>query len=132
MPDDRAVRGTPVWILVILQLRHCTYSAVEFQPGIGTIVWAVRASGGMDFRRPGLSASQSTASDILTAVMQPPGAHQCERQACLRTVENTQWDCMVAQPQVTLSMSKELPVVVEYRISDIGHISCAPLLDYQP
>ena len=29
-------------------------------------------------------------------------------------------------PQVTLSMSKELPVVVEYRISDIGHISCAP------
>ncbi|KAK9845702.1 hypothetical protein WJX81_000064 [Elliptochloris bilobata] len=26
-------------------------------------------------------------------------------------------------PTVTLSMSKELPVVVEYRISDIGHIS---------
>ena len=30
-----------------------------------------------------------------------------------------------ALAQVTLSMSKELPVVVEYRISDIGHISCA-------
>lgn len=33
-----------------------------------------------------------------------------------------------AAAQVTLSMSKELPVVVEYRINDIGHISCAQTL----
>ena len=35
-------------------------------------------------------------------------------------------------PQVTLSMSKELPVVVEYRISDIGHISCALVYTQPP
>jgi proliferating cell nuclear antigen len=27
--------------------------------------------------------------------------------------------------QVTLRMSKELPLVVEYRIQDMGHIRCA-------
>ena len=28
--------------------------------------------------------------------------------------------------QVTLSMSKELPIVVEYKIADMGYVRCAP------
>ena len=33
---------------------------------------------------------------------------------------------------VIISMSKELPVVVEYRIGDMGHIRCLPVAAWQP
>lgn len=34
--------------------------------------------------------------------------------------------------QVMISMSKELPVVVQYRIEDMGHIRCTPIPCLEP
>ena len=31
-------------------------------------------------------------------------------------------------PNVSLSLSKDLPIVVDYNIADMGHIKCAPML----
>lgn len=47
-------------------------------------------------------------------------------------LEETSERCSTPSPQVLLSMSADLPMVVEYRINDIGLIKCAPPRGHYP
>ena len=52
-----------------------------------------------------------------------------------RATKNESYSCFILLylgPQVTLSLSEDVPLLVQYRINDIGHISCAPLLARMP